>query len=231
MGAQGHSSDRRGQAMRNRPWAAAVSIAGLLGTATSVAAQPHDVPYVRIGSLDWMSRNVDVTSFRNGDPVAEITGAEAWAEAGRSSEPATTLYENNARNLVRWGRLYNFAAVNDARGLCPEGWRVPEDPDWTELEQALGVDVAAARLRSDAGWIAVTRSPEDVGFNALPAGFRTQRGDDFLAGRVAYFWSATSVSERETTAHMLFDYDSRIFRIVYDKAMGMSLRCVRNAAL
>lgn len=199
-------------------------------TAASASALSRDVPFVRIGSLDWMTRNVDVATFRNGDPIPEISSAEGWAEAGRSGAPAAALYENDAKNLARWGRLYSFAAVSDPRGLCPEGWRVPKDQDWAELEQVLGSEVAAARLRSDTGWIAVTQSTGNLGFDALPAGFRTQRGDDFLAGRVAYFWSATSVSGRETTAHMVFDYDPKLFRIVYDKAMGMSLRCVRRAA-
>lgn len=215
--------------MRALPLFPALAVVILLGAGQPVQAQAGEVPFVRIGSLDWMTRNLDVDSFRNGDPVPPASESTAWAEAGRSGQPATTLYENSTVNLARWGRLYNYAAVTDPRGLCPEGWRLPEDRDWADLEQDLGPDRAALRLRSDSGWIVGPQGLDDVGFDARPAGFRTQRGDDFLAGRVAYFWSATPVSAQETTAHMLFDYDPKIFRIVYDKAMGMSLRCVRHA--
>ncbi len=229
MGTACRGSFGRRPEMNARSWMAVLSFAALLAAAQTARAQTGDIPSVRIGSLDWMTQNVDVDRFRNGDPVPEISGAVAWAEAGRARKPASTLYENLPANLARWGRLYNFAAVTDPRGLCPDGWRVPGDRDWAELEQVLGPDVAGSRLRSDSGWIARPEVFESVGFDAHPAGFRTQRGDDFLAGRVAYFWSATSVSPQETTAHMIFDYDPEIFRIVYDKAMGMSLRCVRPA--
>lgn len=215
--------------MKKRPLIAILAMVGSLETVSAAQAQTGDMTSVRIGSLEWMTRNLDVDRFLNGEPVPSISSAKAWVDAGRSGEPATTLYENAERNLARWGRLYNFAAISDPRGLCPAGWRVPDDRDWIELEQVLGPDVAAQRLRSQSGWIDGPQGIDDVGFNARPAGFRTQRGDDFLAGRVAYFWSATSVSAQETTAHMLFDYDPKIFRIVYDKAMGMSLRCVRPA--
>jgi uncharacterized protein (TIGR02145 family) len=187
---------------------------------------------ITIGDQVWLARNLAVTSFRNGDPIPRITDAAAWAAAGRAGRPAQSAYDNDEARLSRDGLLYNYAAIRDARGLCPAGFRIPTDADWNRLEAALGKDVAATRLKARSGW-PVTESgapgngSDDVGFGGLPAGFRTQRGEFFLGGRVAYFWSLTELSPTTTTAHMLFDYDPKIFRIAYDKAMGMSVRCLK----
>jgi uncharacterized protein (TIGR02145 family) len=200
----------------------------ILLAANSAQADP---PHVRIGELDWMTRNVDTTVFRNGDPVPEATAAESWVRAGRDRTPASAVYPGRPADLPRWGRLYNFHAVTDPRGLCPEGWRPPTDADWVALEKELGADRAAQRLRSAEGWPPGGAGRDTVGFEGLPAGFRTQSGAYHLADKVAYFWSSTSLSDTETTAHMLFDYDPKLFRIRYDKAMGMSLRCVRDTTV
>lgn len=207
------------------------SIAALviLAFAASPAYPDPNIPFVSIGQLDWMSLNVDTAKFQNGDAVPIIEDAGAWAEAGKSSRPAMTFYSGAGKIPSEWGRLYNYAAIMDARGLCPVGWRVPDDGDWAELESDLGLPSAGRRLRSRSGWPPGGEGSDTIGFEAFPAGFRTQRGDYFLANRVAYFWSATEVSPTETTAHMLFDYDDKIFRIIYNKAMGMSLRCVRKS--
>ena len=91
--------------------------------------------------------------------------------------------------------------------------------------------VAATRMKTRQFWPDTENGPgngtDDVGFGGLPAGFRTQRGDFFLGDRVGYFWSLTELSPTTTTAHMLFDYDAKIFRIEYEKAMGMSVRCLK----
>lgn len=209
--------------------AAWIAAAMAMATHPGPAAALADVAFVSIGRLDWMSHNVDAVRFQNGDLVPVIDGAEDWKAAGQAGRPAVTIYPRSVDRPRAWGRLYNHAAVTDPRGLCPPGWRVPEDRDWAALEVELGPRTAAQRLRARSGWLSGPGS-DDLGFAALPAGFRTQRGDFFLGGRVAYFWSATEKSRQETTAHMLFDYDSKIFRIVYDKSMGMSLRCVRGRA-
>jgi len=109
---------------------------------------------------------------------------------------------------------------------------IPGDTAWDELEATLREDVAATRLTTTQFWPDPENGPgngtDDAGFGGLPAGFRTQRGDFFLGDRVAYFWSLTEASPTTTTAHMLFDYDAKIFRIEYEKTMGMSVRCLKE---
>jgi uncharacterized protein (TIGR02145 family) len=193
---------------------------------------PADAPTVAIGDQVWLARNLDATHFANGDPIPRITDAAAWAQAGADGQPAQSAYGNDETRVARDGLLYNYAAVQDPRGLCPPGFRVPTDTDWAELEATLGKEIAATRMKTREFWPDTETGPgngsDDVGFGGLPAGFRTQRGDFFLGDRVAYYWSLTEVSPTTTTAHMLFDYDPKIFRIEYDKAMGMSVRCLKG---
>ena len=194
---------------------------------------PANLATVTIGDQVWLARNLDATHFANGDPIPRITDNAAWAAAGAQGNPAQSAYDNDEARVPRDGLLYNYAAIADPRGLCPKGFRIPTDADWAALEATLGRDQAATRMKTRSGWpITEAGTPgngtDDVGFGGLPAGFRTQAGDFFLGDRVAYFWSLTELSPTTTTAHMLFDYDSKIFRIEYDKAMGMSVRCLKG---
>lgn len=202
-----------------------------LSSACAAEPAPADLPTITIGEQVWLARNLDATNFANGDPIPRITGEAAWAAAGAQGQPAQSAYDNDEARAARDGLLYNYAAISDPRGLCPKGFRIPTDADWAQLEATLGKDVAATRMKTRTGWPDTDTGPgngtDDVGFGGLPAGFRTQRGDFFLADRVGYFWSLTELSPTTTTAHMLFDYDPKIFRIEYDKAMGMSVRCLK----
>jgi uncharacterized protein (TIGR02145 family) len=201
------------------------------GKAAQAAPARSAPATITIGQQVWLARNLAAVTFRNGDPIPRIAEAAAWAAAGPAGRPAQSAYENDEARAAREGLLYNYAAIADPRGLCPKGFRIPTDADWNTLEVTLGKDVAATRMKARSGWPATQNGPgngsDDVGFGGLPAGFRTQRGDFFLGGRVAYFWSLTELSPTTTTAHMLFDYDPKIFRIEYDKAMGMSVRCIK----
>jgi uncharacterized protein (TIGR02145 family) len=207
------------------------ALALTLAAACSAKPAPADLETVTIGEQVWLARNLDATHFANGDPIPRVTNTAAWAQAGAQGQPAQSAYGNDEARVPRDGLLYNYAAISDPRGLCPTGFRIPTDADWTALETTLGKDAAATRMKTRQYWPTTDsgtgNGSDDVGFGGLPAGFRTQRGDFFLGDRVAYFWSLTELSPTTTTAHMLFDYDAKIFRIEYDKAMGMSVRCLK----
>ena len=94
---------------------------------------------LKIGSQTWMVKNLNVETFRNGDPMPEVKSAEEWESKGENGEPAWCYYDNNPSNGEKFGKLYNWHAVNDSRGLAPLGWKIPAKKDWNILNNNLGV--------------------------------------------------------------------------------------------
>ena len=139
---------------------------------------------VTIGNQVWMTKNLDVSTFRNGDPIPEAKTEEEWYLAGENGEPAWSYYENDPANGEKYGKLYNWYAVNDPRGLAPVGYHVPSDSEWTDLIAFLGgEDLAGSKMKTPLGWD--DNSPEtndpwegtnESGFSALPGGSRTTVG-------------------------------------------------------
>lgn len=89
---------------------------------------------VMIGGQEWMTKNLDVAHFRNGDPIPEIRDNEEWKQAVLDGKPAWCYYDNDPANGKVFGKLYNYHATTDVRGLIPEGWRWPTNEDWKRLE-------------------------------------------------------------------------------------------------
>jgi len=108
---------------------------------------------VVIGNQTWTAKNLDVSTFRNGDAIPEAKTDEEWKEVGKNKQAAWCYNLNDPKNGARYGKLYNWYAVNDARGLAPAGWHVPTDEEWTVLSTFLGgEDVAGEKMKSSSGW-------------------------------------------------------------------------------
>jgi uncharacterized protein (TIGR02145 family) len=108
---------------------------------------------VTIGKQAWMSYNLDVLYFRNGDPIPIVKDSADWEEAGKNKQPACCYYQNKAAYGEKFGVLYNWYAVNDKRGLAPKGWHVPSDKEWTKLIKYLGgYSIAGNKMKSTQGW-------------------------------------------------------------------------------
>ena len=134
-------------------------------------AYTYDV--VEIGNQCWFAENLRTTAYANGDNIIEVTNQSTWAAA---SYGARCSYANDASNIDPYGRLYNWHAVNDARGLCPTGWHVPSESEWLELrDHALGegisFDEVGDAFRSTTGWSG-GNGTDNFGFGVLPAGYR-----------------------------------------------------------
>jgi len=115
---------------------------------------------VTIGNQTWTTINLDVSTFRNGDLIPEAKTDEEWIAAGKNKQPAWCYYENNTANGTKYGKLYNWYAVNNYRGLAPAGWHVPTYYEWTVLSTFLGgEDVAGKKMKSSSGWDSYT---EDI---------------------------------------------------------------------
>jgi uncharacterized protein (TIGR02145 family) len=108
---------------------------------------------VKIGTQVWMSKNLDISTFRNGDEIPEIKTKKDWIKAGKNKQPAWCYYEFNKKNGKIYGKLYNGFAVNDTRGLAPKGYHVPAEKEWNTLLDFLGGDsVTGKKMKSTEGW-------------------------------------------------------------------------------
>jgi uncharacterized protein (TIGR02145 family) len=112
---------------------------------------------VTIGTQVWMTKNLDVSTFRNGDPIPEAKSNEEWEKAGENKQPAWCYYDNDPANGAKYGKLYNWYAVNDPRGLAPIEYHIPSDAEWTKLTDFLGGEGAAGtKMKSKSGWDSFT---------------------------------------------------------------------------
>ena len=127
---------------------------------------------VTIGTQVWMTKNLDVATFRNGDPIPQAKTNEEWEKAGENQQPAWCYYDNDPANGAKYGKLYNWYAVNDSRGLAPVGYHIPSDDEWTKLTDFLGGEsVAGTKMKSKSGWNSYTTGgsktcPNCVNWNA-----------------------------------------------------------------
>ena len=106
---------------------------------------------VAIGTQVWTTKNLDVATFRNGDAIPQAKTNEEWKAAGENKQPAWCYYDNKVANGTKYGKLYNWYAVNDYRGLAPAGWHVPTDAEWKVLIKSLGDDTGK-KMKSTLGW-------------------------------------------------------------------------------
>jgi uncharacterized protein (TIGR02145 family) len=108
---------------------------------------------IKIGDQEWMSESLNVSTFRNGEAIAHAQTVEQWQKAGEYGIAAWRYYDNHPENGLIFGKLYNFFAVSDPRGISPEGWHVPTDDEWQSLVDFLGGDrVAGEHLKSKERW-------------------------------------------------------------------------------
>jgi uncharacterized protein (TIGR02145 family) len=112
---------------------------------------------VKIGTQTWTTENLNVSTFRNGYPIMEAKTNEEWNQANENKQSAWCYYENDPKNGAKYGKLYNWYAVNDPRGLAPAGWHVPSDAEWTILSDFLGGGMTAGKkMKSLSGWNSYT---------------------------------------------------------------------------
>jgi len=184
---------------------------------------------VRIGKQIWMLRNLDVKTFRNGDPIFEAKTNPEWQKQGDQEKPVVGYYLNNPEKGKIQGNIYNWYAVNDPRGLCPQGWRVPTKDDWQELINYLGGnEQAGLLLKNIEGWGGDGNGNNLSGFAGLPGGFRGYDGISYSSGYMARWWTSTEHSK----------YFAYGFDINYDqksinpstgyKQDGFSVRCIKE---
>ena len=196
---------------------------------TSCTATSNEETYkqVTIGNQSWMSENLNVEKFRNGDPIPEAKTEEDWQKAAENKQPAWCYYDNDSSNGEKYGKLYNWHAVSDPRGLAPEGWHIPKDSEWSLLTNYLeGEDKASQKLKSTSGWKIDGNGTNESGFSGLPGGDREWDGSFNRIGKYAEYWSSTE-EIANFAKHYTLDYGAATINII-DKGDGLSVRCIKN---
>jgi uncharacterized protein (TIGR02145 family) len=204
----------------------------VLGSGVAATAQPADnpaapadLPAVQIAGLWWMQENLSVTRYQNGDSIPDGTADHAaWAQL---STGAWAYPDSQAALRRSFGLLYNWYAVNDPRGLCPTGWRLPTHDEWTALTNALGGETkAGAVLKARQGRLPALAGRDEKDFRGLPAGFRGSDGTYGGLGAYAYWWSSTGSGINGAWGRFVDGTQSGIFMMDGYKRSAFSVRCV-----
>lgn len=181
---------------------------------------------VKIGSQIWMVENLNVEKFRNGDLIPEAKTKEEWISSGENRKPAWCYYENDNEKGEKYGKLYNWYAVSDKRGLAPEGWHIPTIAELKTLGTTVHNN---SNVLKEIGQV-----PENVaatntsGFSALLAGYRTNNSQFNNLNYSAYFWSSTEFNDAYANFLYFISEGSNFYFYNYHKNHGFSVRCLKD---
>ncbi len=199
---------------------------------TDFAGTDKKYPFIQIGTQKWMAANLDVGHYRNGDKIPQVRGKAAWAAL---TTGAWCWYNNDPANGAVYGRLYNWYAVTDPRGLAPEGWHIPSAEEWTTLSTFLGGDLEAGGKMKEEGTIHWIDPNSDAtnssGFTGLPGGVRLDNGKFFYGGMYADWWSTGEDinPDHDWGVYRYISYfNGALLQLPGSKQWGYSVRCVKD---
>ncbi len=178
---------------------------------------------VTIGTQVWMTKNLDVSTFRNGEPIPQAKTDEEWNKANNDRKPAWRYYGDDATNGTKYGKLYNWFAVKDSRGLAPVGYHIPTDDEWKTLTNFLG-GTTIKGASSYTKW----NKPND--FTALMGGYLYETGGFYEVSKSSFWWSSEEVGGRPNFAFIFFISNAENF-VSHGWSVGGSgyyVRCLRN---
>lgn len=198
---------------------------------------------ITIGTQVWMVENLKTTKYRNGDPILNESGNSAWAS---STKGAQCNYNNNEANGNKYGKLYNWHAVNDSRKLAPAGWHIPSDAEWNTLSNYLAANPGASgsvtkALAAKTDWATsaeVGAVGNDLtknnasGFTGLPGGIRGLDGPSGVFGWLGtdgWWWSASSIEASFASARgMKNTAKGTLENGGFFKTDGLAVRCIKD---
>ncbi len=216
----------------------------------------HVINTVTIGGQVWMQENLDVSRYRNGELIKHAATTQEWLDAAASGKGAWSYYKNDAAGNGKYGRLYNWYAVHDPRGLAPKGWHIPNNQEFKKLSNALGgVYVAGGKMKSTTLWISPIFTADNSGqpavcvpngnvlssvcrpnftadnsskFTGMPGGMRGVDGGFFFMGENAFFWTSSEVTPTISWYGALSYHLPTFVQGSEQNADGMSVRCIKN---
>ena len=186
----------------------------------------HDVV---IGTQTWAGCNANVSTYANGDTIPQVTDPTAWSGL---TTGAWCYYNNDPLNEPIYGKLYNWYAVNDNRGLAPNGYHIPTDVEWTTLTDYLGGESVAGGKMKEVGlchWDTPNIDATNTSlFTGLPGGYRSYSGNYFFIGYYGYWWSSTEGSTNSAWYRNLYTLNGGAYRSNFNKKNGFSVRFIKN---
>jgi uncharacterized protein (TIGR02145 family) len=200
------------------------------GSITSVTdIEGNEYPVVQIGLQCWTKQNLRTSTFADGSAIPNVTSDSIWANL---ESPAWCNFGNNVSNGNTYGKLYNWYTVADPRSICPAGWRVPTDAEWTILIDYLGGGiVAGGKMKSITGWNAPNGAATDEsGFSGLPGGGRfSDAMETFSSLGLSGLWWGSNPSSIANAWYMFLYYgngNGNKFNTI--KKYGFSVRCLKD---
>ena len=184
---------------------------------------------ITINGKEWFKENLKTTKYANGTDISNVTDNASWFNLV-SGQGAWANYANDGSNDAIYGKLYNWYAVTDVKGLCPTGWHVATDSDWTSLTANYGLDAAAGNeLKSTTLWTIGNANTNISGFGAIPGGGRSPGGFGDINNK-GFWWTSTpdpSDTDKAYVRSMQYNFDT-VLRNTESNKYGFSVRCVKN---
>ena len=209
--------------------------------------EPHEgktYKTIVIGKQEWMAENLDVSHYRDGTPIVNLQENYDWDEIPQNPDKsideisAWCYYENNEKYGKIYGKLYNWYAVNNPRGLTPKGWRIPTKEDWSILtkyisDPQLGPECDSIKLleRGTSHWCRSSKKvTNETGFTALPGGQRSYDGKFKSIRNLGYWWSSDLIKDSPPRALCFYItyYKSRLEKDYLIRDYGLSVRCIKE---
>ena len=185
---------------------------------------------IKIGDQTWMAENLRTNVYSNGDPIPNVTDGTLW---GNLTTGAWAHNNNDTQYESPYGKIYNWYAVADPRNVCPSGWHVPTDAEWTVLTDYLGDEsVAGGKMKSidTQYWTSPnTSATNESGFSGLPGGDRVDSyGKFYDVGGYGFWWSSTEENNYDAWCRYLYYTNDNTHRPSRRKQDGFSVRCIQD---
>ena len=199
--------------------------------------QGYDYATVQIGEQCWFAENLRSENYENGDAIPSNLSDNEWQST--TSGSVAVLVESES-NLETYGRLYNWYAVDDTRGLCPSGWHVPTDGDWMTVEMGLGMSETEAnntdargtdqgtQMKGTYGWNGEGNGTNSSGFSGLPGGSRQINGNFATPGYSGNWWSSSPIESNRMGPTLDYSFEN-VYRYNLDVRYGFSVRCIKDS--
>ncbi len=185
-------------------------------------------PVVKIGTQTWTAENLKSTKLNDGSPITNVTDNNSW---NTHTSPGYCWYGNDVNNKTDFGALYNWYAVNTGK-LCPAGWHVPNDVEWSTLTQHLGgEDIAGGKLKETGTtyWNSPnTGATNESGFSARGSGVRLVAGEFNDFKNLSLWWTST-LGDLGAMFRYANNQNTKLTTHGYNKKNGLSVRCIKDA--